>query len=76
MLDSKNERPRWSPDSWVKIILVSALVFAFCVIILALSIRALVPAYEISSEVMGDIFNRFIALFAVVVGYVLGSKRD
>jgi hypothetical protein len=60
----------------LKVIVVLLLGVAFVLIVLAMAIRAMVPSYEIESAVMGEIFDRFIGLFGVVVGYVLGSKKS
>ena len=64
----------WSPDSWLKIIVVGLLGAAFGVIVIAMAVRALVPSYNVESAVIGDTFSQFMGLFGVVVGYVLGSK--
>ena len=68
------ERPRWSPDSWVKVILISALAVSLVGLTMTALYRAIFK--EVDSSIMLDIFGQFIGLFGVVVGYVLGSKRD
>ena len=70
-----NERPRWSPDSWVKIILIGSLAFALISFNIAILIRAVSRA-DIDSTIMASIFDSYLALFGVVVGYVLGSRKE
>ena len=69
-----SERPRWSPDSWVKIILIGSLAFALISFNLAIFVRAVFR--DIDSTIMAAVFDSYLALFGVVVGYVLGAKRD
>ena len=71
-----SDKPHWSPDSWVKVILVSSLVGAFIIMVLAMSYRSLVPKYGVTSDGILAVFERYMTLFGVVVGYVLGSKRE
>jgi len=69
------DRKRYSADSWVKLILIGALALSLTGLTLVAIIRA-VTREDIDSGIMLEIFNSFIGLFGVVVGYVLGSKRD
>ena len=69
-----SERPRWSPDSWVKIILIGSLAFALISFNLAIFVRAVFR--DVDSTIMAAVFDSYLALFGVVVGYVLGAKRD
>ena len=70
-----SDKPSWSPDSWVKIILIGCLAVAFLFVTSAMAIRAIFSDLDLSSNNVVDVFNQFIGLFGVVVGYVLGSKR-
>ncbi len=71
-----SERPRWAPDSWVKVILVGSLAFGFVLFVLLVFIRALMPVFNVQGESLLQGFDRIGALFGVALGYVLGSKRD
>ena len=66
----------WSPDSWVKVILIVSLAGALTFITVAMAIRAIMSDVQIESESIITIFDQFIGLFGVVVGYVLGSRRN
>lgn len=59
----------------MKIILIGALAFSLAGLTLAAIVRAITRP-DIDSAIMLEIFNSFIGLFGVVVGYVLGAKRD
>jgi len=65
---------KWAPDSWVKVILILALTVSFLIITGAMGFRAVVSELQVTSDHIDDIFDQFIGLFGVVVGYVLGSK--
>ncbi len=71
-----SEKPHWSPDSWVKVILVSSLVGAFVIMVLAMAYRSIVPKYGVTSEGVLAIFENYMTLFGVVVGYVLGARKN
>ena len=77
MPESKNEPPRrrYSADSWVKLILIGSRAFALVTFNMAILIRAVVRE-NIDSTIMASIFDSYLALFGVVVGYVLGSRKD
>ena len=66
----------WSPDSWVKIILIWALASALTTLTAAMAYRAIFSEIDISSATMVRVFEQYIGLFGVVVGYVLGSRKD
>ena len=66
---------RWAPDSWVRVLLVAALAGAFIILTAAMAIRALVPAYNVDSATIGEIFQSFLGLFGVALGYTLGKHR-
>ncbi len=70
------EKPRWAPDSWVKLILIGCLTIAFLLVTAAMSYRAIHSEVNISMDTVSDVFNQFIGLFGVVVGYTLGSRKD
>lgn len=70
------ERKRWAPDSWVKIVLITTLAGAFLMLTIAMSYRAIKSDVEITPESIFDIFDQFIGLFGIVVGYVLGSRSN
>ena len=57
----------------MKIILIGSLALALVTFNLAIIIRA-VFGVNIDSVVMASIFDSYIGLFGVVVGYVLGKK--
>jgi len=59
----------------VKLILIGALALSLTGLTLATIIRA-VTREDIDSGIMLEIINSFIGLFGVVVGYVLGSRKD
>ena len=65
---------RYAPDSWVKLILIGALAWALLSLTTAMSWRAVNSTFEIEATLISEIFNQFIGLFGVVVGYVLGAK--
>ncbi len=67
---------KWAPDSWVKVILVGSLAFGFVVLVTITAVRAVIPSYNVPSENIVAVFDRFGALFGVALGYALGSKRD
>ncbi len=66
----------WSPDSWVKIILIWALASALTTLTAAMAWRAIYSQVDITSETMIQVFEQYLGLFGVVVGYVLGSRKD
>ena len=65
----------WSSDSWVKIILIVSLALSMGGVVAAIMYRA-VFGTDVDSNIIPNIFEQFIALFGVVVGYVLGSRKD
>ncbi len=69
-----SDRKPWAPDSWVKLILILSLASALTTLTSAMAWRALMSDVQISSNVMLEIFNSYLGLFGVVVGYVLGSR--
>ena len=66
----------WAPDSWVKIILIWSLASALTTLTTAMAWRAVQSDINIDSDVMIQVFEQYIGLFGVVVGYVLGSHKD
>ncbi len=66
----------WSPDSWVKIILIWSLASALTTLTAAMAWRAIYSNADITSETIIHVFEQYLGLFGVVVGYVLGSRRD
>lgn len=67
------KRP-WAPDSWVKIILIISLASALTTITTAMAWRAIASDVVIESAAMLAVFDSYLGLFGVVVGYVLGSR--
>ena len=78
MPDLKNEsttsKRRFGADSLVKIVLIWSLAISLVMLELAFIIRALFRD-DIDSNIMLEIFDSYLALFGVVVGYVLGKER-
>ena len=67
----------FAPDSWVKLILISALAIALLMLTSAVVWRAVHSDFDIQPGLILDVIGQFTGLFGVVVGYVLGSKsRD
>lgn len=71
---TNEKRPRWAPDSWVKVILIVSLSISLVAINIAIVIRAIFRE-DIDSAIMLEIFSGYIGLFGVVVGYVLGKSK-
>lgn len=71
-----SDKPHWSPDSWVKIILIWSLASALTTLTAAMAWRAIYSEIDISSAVVINVFEQYLGLFGVVVGYVLGSRKD
>ena len=67
-------RKRYSADSWVKLILIGSLAFALISFNFAIFVRAVFR--DIDSTIMAAVFDSYLALFGVVVGYVLGARND
>ena len=65
---------KWAPDSWVKLILIGTLALGFLTLNGAMAWRAINSSFEIEAGLITGIFDQFIGLFGVVVGYVLGSR--
>lgn len=68
------DKKRWAPDSWVKLILILALASALTTLTGAMAYRAIFSQVDISSAVLINVFEQYLGLFGVVVGYVLGSR--
>ncbi len=66
-------RKPWAPDSWVKLILILALASALMSLTSAMAYRAIFSNVDITSATVVRVFEQYLALFGVVVGYVLGS---
>ena len=78
MPDLKNESTtsnrRFGADSLVKLVLIWSLAISLVALDFAIIIRAVLRD-DIDSNIMLEIFDSYLALFGVVVGYVLGRER-